>query len=158
MAKPTFQPMTDHRLLVIDSESVDPTQADHLNPHDSNPFYFGEWFEYGANGVKRATGNAPSYVMYAEFGSPDIQLNRKLPIVTSSNFRARTKVYDASATYNPNTILVVGDVTVDGQTKSGLKPLPNAAGDYWVVGYVIKKRNDGYLEFRAVPPYRVTVS
>lgn len=126
------KPLTDPDLLKVDST------ADYL--------VGGEFLVLdGANQAERPTAS-PSvdevgpYALFTEHGRSDTQASGKVPLVMSSGYVARTKVF--TGTPAAGTSLEVAQGTYDGQTRSILQ----AATTGKVIGYVMEPvDSDGWL-------------
>lgn len=110
-------------LLTVRSFTV--ADESHLSPRDSNPYYIGEYFQFEVSGgitgkIERAADYDIGFVNIAEIGSPDIQLNKKLPLIMAGEFLAMTKITGVTTSDTPGPLRVDASVTVDGVNKSGL--------------------------------------
>lgn len=131
---------------------VDPTI---LKPESANPMVMGEFLELDTSAykLKRGTGdgtNRAVYAMFTEQGRYDVQAVEKATSLFIGHYEADTKVFDGTNITAAGQPLMVGDVTIGGLTKRGLKALPGTpTGNEHIVGYVTRlpANNSGKLRF-----------
>jgi len=126
-------------------ELTDPTI---LVPTATNPLLDGEFLELDtAYKMARGSGNpaaVPSFCYFAERGRYEVQAIQKGPFLYLGAYEADTLIMDASS-LAVGSKLEVGNVTVGGQVKRGLK----LATTGLVVGYVTRlpANNKNFLRF-----------
>lgn len=130
---PPFQ-----RLETLDLPAKTPEQI--TNPKNANPLVEGEWIVMvdGADTglIKRAVGSNPLAHLYlGQVGRTDIQTTKKAPIALDRPLRIKTKIV-AGTGLSVGSEVMVGNVTFDGLTRSGLVL---ATSTNYAQGYVVKK-------------------
>jgi hypothetical protein len=119
-----------------------------LKPNDANPLVDGEFLELdGSYKMARGVGVAavPSYAVFAERGRYDTQTIGKVPMLYLGAYEADTLIFDGTGIVSAGQALEVGDVTIGGLVKRGLK----LATIGLVVGYVsrLPAANNNKLRF-----------
>jgi hypothetical protein len=126
-----------------------------LNPNNANPLIMGEFLQLNTSyKMARGSGTAaavPSFCYFAEQGRYETQAIGKGPFLFGGFYEADTKVMDATLGATIATVgqpLVIGDISIGGQTRRGLRAVDSAGTDF-VVGYVTRlpADNNGYLRF-----------
>lgn len=110
-----------------------------LNPDYSNPLLDGEWLELDSDGnLARGTGNGTDAVfpVFTEKGRTDTQAIGKATVIFLQQFEAETIICDVSS-LSVGDRLMVGDVTISGLTRRGVKKAGTGAGVV-EVGFVTK--------------------
>lgn len=128
-----------------------------LDPTDTNPLYIGEWMDIdGSNQAGRATGDLPSYAVWTPRGDASAQYTQKVALITVAGYKAETQIYDSTglAAVGVGAPLRVEDVTIDGQTKSGL--MVWTAGTDYIVGraLILPTADYAWITFQAADPSR----
>jgi hypothetical protein len=125
---------------------ADPTL---LNPVAANPLIDGEWLEIDtAYKAVRGSGNGAgaSFQLFAERGRYDTQAIGKVPLLYIGGYEAETTVADLTGV-TVGMSLIVGDVTVGGLTRRGLKRLPAGAGTYSVIARCTRLPGGGKIRY-----------
>ena len=120
----------------VDRKDMNLADRTLIVPSNANPLLDGEWLEYdAAKKAIRSGGLSLSWAVWAERGRSDTQALGKCPVLYMGTYEADTTIFDATA-LTPGAPLMVGDVTIDTLTKSGL--LLHGGGAQLVVGYVTR--------------------
>jgi hypothetical protein len=138
-----------------DLQSFPVNSSSYVNPNATNPLYMGEWLEFNtSNKLTRAAGDKPSFCNYTPRGEVSAQGLEKITIIMRPGWIAETQIMVDTGLTTPGQPLRVDDVTIDSQTKSGLK-LWTAGTDY-IVGRVLEIPTSSYawLRFQAADPSR----
>jgi len=146
MAVPNFELVTE--LQVTTRRDFALASSDLLNPLNANPLLDGEWLELnGSYQLDRGSGDGATPVVFpvhTERGRYDTQAIGKTNVIFGGMYEADTAIYDGTSLVLGSP-LMVGDVTVGGQTKRGLKL---ATAGKFAVGYVTKTAANGKIRFQ----------
>lgn len=143
---PTFEILTPIKGLNIMSKSLTDTS---LLSYVSTSDYLvgGEWLVLNGSDTAERPSVDPSvdevgpYVMFTEHGRSDTQAGGKVPLIMSSGYVARTKVF--TGTPSAGESLEVAQDTYDGQTRSILQAYTSGKK----IGYVMEEKDsDGWLK------------
>lgn len=129
-----------------DFYAADPTI---LNPNATNPLLDGEWMSIDSSyKAARGSGNqaVPTWQVFAERGRYDTQAIGKVPFLFIGGYEAETTICTLTG-IGIGDALIVGDVTVSGQTKQGLIKCPASSGTYLVVGFATRLPGSGKLRY-----------
>lgn len=151
MGAPNFELISELQLVTRrDFPAADVTL---LNPNNANPILEGEWLELDTNyKLARGTGNGKPcvYPVHTERGRYDTQSIGKLNVLMLHDYEAETKIFDSTGLAVGDR-LMVGDVTISGQTKRGLKKATGAATTVEVG--IVTKLPTGKVRFQRIPPF-----
>ena len=151
MSAPNFELITELQLTTRrDFAAADVSL---LNPVASNPILEGEWLELDDNYKLRrgsGSGRACVYPVHTERGRYDTQAIGKLNVIMLHDYEAETKIFLGTG-LGIGDRLMVGDVTIGGQTKRGVLKATGASGTV-EVGFVTKLPT-GKVRFQRTPPF-----
>ncbi len=136
-------------VLKVDRRDFYVTDPTILNPVSANPLIDGEWLEIdSAYKAVRGSGNGTkqAFQCFAERGRYDTQAIGKVPLLYIGGYEAETTVADLTG-LSAGDRLIIGDVTVGGLTRRGLKKLPASSGTYSVIATVTRLPGGGKVRY-----------
>lgn len=111
------------------------------DPTNANPIGEGEWLDLASTSpntgkLARATATVKNPFLYVgQVGRTDIQTTKKGPIAFTRPHRIKTKLVSGASSLVAGDEVMIGNVTVKGQTKAGLVKA-TGSGNY-ALGFVL---------------------